>query len=74
MRFPGTLAPTWLSQPPLGNGIKPSDSALLSACQGLRLHTGPVGDYLQVPLGRVQNSLAAHSIVSEASQGWAFSS
>lgn len=72
MRFPGTLAPTQLPWPPLGNGIKPSDSALLSACQGLRLHTGPVGDYLQVPLGQVQNSLAAHGHCERGFSGVGF--
>lgn len=41
------------------NVIKPSNSVLLSAWQGLRMHNSPRVDYLQVWLGRVKNSISS---------------
>lgn len=53
------LAPALLPWPLLGNVIKPSNSALLSACQGLGMSNWPTADYLQVRLGRVKNSISS---------------
>lgn len=57
--LPWALAPTRLPWPLLGNVIKPSNSASLSACQGLGMHNWPTADYLQVPLGRVKDSISS---------------
>lgn len=57
--FPQTLAPMLLQGCTKRNVIKPSNSALLSGWQGLRMHNWPRADYLQVRLGWVKNSISS---------------